>query len=192
MLRRLREKEFDETRREIVVVVSADSDESGLEGRVLSSNLQVNFLRRFGYLDNLMVRALPGPLLTEPYVKMRVRAPADPISGICPEMECFVRKRMWERAKLRNGCSVSVIATRMRLRNATSIWIADHFERLGESQQIESRYMSVRLPTARSTLPESSALPLAKQLSARSAIKPSRARGRFQVVRLNFDGKRSM
>lgn len=133
VLQTLREEEYDETGREIVVAVLPLDQQHVLEGRILSSALQVNFLRRFGYEDNAFGRAFLGSLLDEPYVELRVRAAADPISGVCVELECFTKKSVWEGLRLHDGCSVAVVVTPRKLRNDRSIWVAGRMERLGGS-----------------------------------------------------------
>jgi hypothetical protein len=133
VLQTLREEEYEETGREIVVVVFPQDQEHVLEGRILSSALQVNFFRRFGYEDSTFGRAFLGPLLSEPYVELRVRADADPISGICIELECFAKRATWEQLRLHDGCSVAVVVVPKRLRSDRSIWVARRIERLGGS-----------------------------------------------------------
>lgn len=133
VLQTLREEEYEETGREIVVAVLPQDQEHVLEGRILSSALQVNFFRRFGYEDNAFGRAFLGSLLSEPYVELRVRADADPISGICIELECFAKRKDWEQLHLHDGCLVAVVVVQKKLRNDRSIWIARRIERLGGS-----------------------------------------------------------
>jgi hypothetical protein len=135
VLQILREEEYEETGREIVVIVVPQDQEQVLEGRILSSALQVNFLRRFGYEDNAFGRAFLGPLLSEQYVEMRVRADADPISGICIELECFAKKKAWDSLRLHDGCSVAVIVVPKKLRNDRSIWVVRRIERLSENNR---------------------------------------------------------
>jgi hypothetical protein len=79
----------------------------------------------------MLGRAFLGRLLDAPYVELRVRAAADPISGICTELECFAERGVWERLRLHDGCSVAVVVTPRKLRNDRSIWVADRIERLG-------------------------------------------------------------
>lgn len=129
----LREEEYEETGRELVVAVLPQEQEQVLEGRVLSSALQVNFLRRFGYEDSTFGRAFLGSLLTEPYVELRVRADADPISGICVELECFAKKVTWDQLRMHDGCLVAVVVVPKKLRNERSIWVARRIERLGDT-----------------------------------------------------------
>lgn len=130
----LREQEYDETGREIVVVVVPADDAHTVEGRILSSALQVNFLRRFGYDDTVFGRALLGRLLDEPYVELRVRAMADPVSGVCVQLECFLRRKVWDTLGLHDGCSVAVMVTPRKLRADRSIWVADNVERLDSAR----------------------------------------------------------
>jgi hypothetical protein len=131
----LRKAEYAETRREMVVVVLPHDDEHVLEGRILSSVSQVNFLRRFGYADNALGRALLGSLLNEPYVELRVRAAADAVSGICVELECFAPKKEWERLRLHDGCSVAVVVRPAKLRDERKIWVARRVERLDSRER---------------------------------------------------------
>lgn len=131
VLKTLREEEYEETDREVVVAVLPQDQEQILEGRILSSALQVNFLRRFGYEDNTFGRAFLGPLLSEPYVELRVRGDADPISGICVELECFAKKATWDQLHLHDGSLVAVVVVPKKLRNERSIWVARRIERVG-------------------------------------------------------------
>jgi hypothetical protein len=133
VLKILREEEYEETGREIVVGVFPQDQEHVLEGRILSSSLQVNFFRRFGYEDNTFGRAFLGALLSEAYVELRVRADADPISGICVELECFAKKSTWDQLRLHDGCPVAVVVMPKKLRKDRSIWVARRMERLGKA-----------------------------------------------------------
>lgn len=130
VLQVLREEEYEETGREIVVSVVPQDSRHVLEGRILSSTLQVNFLRRLEYDDNAFGRAFLGPLLEEPFVEFRVREVADPVSGICAEIECFAKKKSWEQLRLHDGCSVAVAVSPRKFKNDKSIWVADRVERL--------------------------------------------------------------
>lgn len=128
--RLLQEKEFAETRRETVVVVTPHEDEHVLEGRIITTNLQVNFLRRLKFEDNAVGRAFAGPLLQEPYVELRIREAADPVSGISVELECFLKRKMFDKLRLHDGCSVAVVVSPRPFPNGKSIWIATRIERL--------------------------------------------------------------
>jgi hypothetical protein len=128
--RLLQEKEFAETRRETVVVVTPHDDEHVLEGRIIATNLQVNFLRRLKLEDNAVGRAFAGPLLQQLYVELRIREAADPFSGISIELECFLKRKTFDKLRLHDGCSVAVVVSPRPFPNGKSIWIATRIERL--------------------------------------------------------------
>jgi len=129
VLQILRAQEYRETHRELVVSLVPEEQEHRLEGRIHSSTPQANFLRRFGYEDTLFGRAFLGDLLNEAYVEFCVRAQADPVSGICPQMECFAKASVWNRLKLHDGCMVAVSARPQKLRRDRKIWVARTIER---------------------------------------------------------------
>lgn len=127
--RLLQEEEFAETRRETIVRVTPYDHDHVLEGRILSCNLQVNFLHRLNLEDTALGRAFVGKLLDEPYVEIRVRGSADPFSGVCVELDCFLTRRIYEKHALHAGCSVAVAVSPRTFRNR-AVWVATHVERL--------------------------------------------------------------
>ncbi len=125
----LKADEYSDTGRITIVQVRPGGTEEKVRGVIVSSNLRVNFLKRLGYPENQLSRGLLGELGRDCYIELQIRGDADPVTGICLELVCFVSRRIWHALSLRIGARIDVMLKAHRLPNNTEIWLADNVQR---------------------------------------------------------------
>ena len=100
------------------------------EGEVVGCNLEVNYFKRFKYMDSQVTRALLGALVRRPHVEVMVRGPRDVESGCITQFTFFVSRDTYQRAGIRVGARVGIALHAQRLPNGTMLWIGEDIYRL--------------------------------------------------------------
>jgi hypothetical protein len=94
------------------------------DGRIININHQVNFFRRFNYVDNAVSRAIFGGLANEPYVEITLREDPDEQTGLSNEYTFFLAQAQLARVGLGQNSTATVIMGSRRIADRW-IWIAE-------------------------------------------------------------------
>ncbi len=98
-----------------------------VEGEIICVD-QVNFFRRFNYVDNAVSRAVLGHLGAEPFVEVLLREDPDPKTRQANDFRCFVPQADFARTSLRVHSRALAILTSFRVGDRR-IWLAEHLDR---------------------------------------------------------------
>jgi hypothetical protein len=95
---------------------------------VKSLNRQVNFLKRFQYVDNAAGRAFLGKLAKEDHVELILRTEADPDTGFVYQIEAFMPKKRFDRASAQVNKWVTGRLSPHKLLNGDKVWLIEKLD----------------------------------------------------------------
>lgn len=109
-----------------IEVLPSNDAEVRADGRIMTIN-QVNFFRRFNYVDNLIGRAILGNLVNEPHVEITLREDPDEQTGYSNQYTFFVPQAQVTTLGLGQSSRATVILGTRRVGHRL-IWLAESID----------------------------------------------------------------
>lgn len=107
-------------------VLPTDGQEVRTDGQIMKID-QVNFFRRFNYVDNVLGRAILGDLIRRPHMEITLREDPDEETGYSNQYTFFVPQAQVARVGLRQNSRATAILVTRRVAGRR-IWVAESID----------------------------------------------------------------